>query len=251
MNLAILLLCSGLAYGQNSTPPTAGGEPPPEVEVIDLKPAHECRGKSVEILSDPRGIDFGPYIQRMLLGIRSNWHNLIPESAELKKGKLAIEFAISKDGKVADMRLTSSSGDVGLDRPAWSAIVASSPFPPLPSEFTGPYLALRFRFYYNPDKSDLTCIEVSIAPTGDELQVSVGGSKIVTATVTGTKENAVEWSVSGSGCSGSACGRMADNLYLAPSVLPNPPLVTLTAVSKADPTASASVTIHIVQTPPH
>jgi len=25
----------------------------------------------------------------------------------------------------------------------------------LPSGFTGPYLALRFRFYYNPDKSDL------------------------------------------------------------------------------------------------
>ena len=28
-------------------------------------------------------------------------------------------------------------------------------FPPLPGEFTGPYLALRFRFYYNPDKADL------------------------------------------------------------------------------------------------
>ena len=25
----------------------------------------------------------------------------------------------------------------------------------MPTEFTGPYLALRFRFYYNPDKSDL------------------------------------------------------------------------------------------------
>jgi hypothetical protein len=25
----------------------------------------------------------------------------------------------------------------------------------LPSNFTGPYLALRFRFYYNPDKADL------------------------------------------------------------------------------------------------
>src|ERR1700730_13491757 len=40
------------------------------------------------------------------------------------------------------------------DRPAWGSITASNPFPPLPSEFTGPYLALRFRFYY-PDKADL------------------------------------------------------------------------------------------------
>ena len=132
---------------------------------------------------------------------------------------------------------------------AWSGIAKSNPFLPLPSDFTGPYLALRFRFYYNPDKSDLTCIEVSIPPTED-LQVSVGGSKLVTATVTGSKKNAVEWSVSGAGCSGSACGKMAGNLYVAPSVLPNPPLVTLTAVSKADRTASASVTVHIVQDPP-
>ena len=56
---------------------------------------------------------------------------------------------------VADMRLVASSGDVALDRPAWGSITASNPFPPLPSEFTGPYLALRFRFYYNPDKADL------------------------------------------------------------------------------------------------
>ena len=53
------------------------------------------------------------------------------------------------------MRLTATSGDVALDRPAWGGITASNPFPPLPSEFTGPFLALRIRFYYNPDKSDL------------------------------------------------------------------------------------------------
>ena len=34
-------------------------------------------------------------------------------------------------------------------------ITASNPFPPLPGEFQGKYLALRFHFYYNPDKSDL------------------------------------------------------------------------------------------------
>jgi TonB family protein len=80
---------------------------------------------------------------------------LIPDSAQSKKGKLAIEFAITKDGKLADMRLVATSGDTILDRAAWGSITASNPFPPLPSEFTGPYLALRVRFYYNPDKSDL------------------------------------------------------------------------------------------------
>ena len=28
-------------------------------------------------------------------------------------------------------------------------------FAPLPSEFHGPYLALRFHFYYNPAKGDM------------------------------------------------------------------------------------------------
>ncbi|MGC1448715.1 MAG: TonB family protein [Candidatus Sulfotelmatobacter sp.] len=117
--------------------------------------AHGRQLGNLEVLSDTQGVDFGPYLQRILQDVKENWYHLIPESAEMKKGKLAIEFAITKDGKVADMRLIASSGDVALDRPAWGSITASNPFPPLPSDFTGPYLALRFRFYYNPDKADL------------------------------------------------------------------------------------------------
>src|SRR5579864_7725337 len=117
--------------------------------------AHGRQQGALEILSDTQGVDFGPYLQRILEDVRQNWYLLIPQSAEMKKGKLAIEFAITKDGKVADMRLIASSGDVALDRPAWGSITNSNPFPPLPTDFTGPYLALRFRFYYNPDKSDL------------------------------------------------------------------------------------------------
>jgi TonB family protein len=117
--------------------------------------AHGRQLGALDILSDTQGVDFGPYLERILQDVRENWYHLIPESAEMKKGKLAIEFAITKDGKVADMRLVASSGDIALDRPAWGSITASNPFPPLPGEFTGPYLTLRFRFYYNPDKADL------------------------------------------------------------------------------------------------
>ncbi|HXJ86291.1 MAG TPA: TonB family protein [Candidatus Binatia bacterium] len=117
--------------------------------------AHGRQVGAFDILSDTQGVDFGPYLQRILQEVRENWYHLIPESAEMKKGKLAIEFAITKDGQVAGMRLVLSSGDAALDRPAWGSITGSNPFPPLPNEFTGPYLALRFRFYYNPDKADL------------------------------------------------------------------------------------------------
>src|SRR5262249_47723489 len=113
---------------------------------------------NMEVLSDTMGVDFGPYLARILHDVRQNWYNLIPEVARpplMKKGKLAIEFAILKDGSVTGMQRVASSGDIALDRAAWGGITASSPFPPLPKEFGGQYLALRFYFFYNPDKSDL------------------------------------------------------------------------------------------------
>ena len=112
----------------------------------------------MEILTDTQGVDFGPYLARVLQEVKQNWYALIPESAMppiMKKGKLAIEFVILKNGSVAAMQLDASSGDTALDRAAWGGITHSNPFPPLPKEFTGPNLGLRFYFYYNPDKADI------------------------------------------------------------------------------------------------
>ncbi len=112
----------------------------------------------LDVLSDTMGVDFGPYLARVLHDVRENWYRIIPESARaplMKKGKVSIEFAILKNGKVAGLRYVGSSGDVALDRAAYGGITASEPFPPLPSEFGGDYLALRFHFYYKPDKADL------------------------------------------------------------------------------------------------
>ncbi len=119
------------------------------------------RGTSVqgnlEILSDTMGVDFGPYLERVLHDVRMHWYDLIPEVARaplLKRGKVTIEFAILKDGSVAGMKLDGPSGDISLDRAAWGGITASNPFPPLPSEFRGQYLQLLFHFYYNPDRHE-------------------------------------------------------------------------------------------------
>lgn len=111
----------------------------------------------LEVLSDTQGVDFGPYLERIVFIVKRNWYNVIPQSAMppiLRKGVVSIDFAIQKDGKLAGMKLVGQSGDVSLDRAAWSGITASNPFPPLPSQFTGGYLALRFHFLYNPDRHD-------------------------------------------------------------------------------------------------
>ncbi len=112
----------------------------------------------MDVLSDTMGVDFGPYLARVLHDVRENWYRIIPESARaplMKKGKVSIEFAILKNGQVAGLQIVGSSGDVALDRAAYGGITASKPFPPLPSEFGGQYLALRFHFYYNPERSDI------------------------------------------------------------------------------------------------
>jgi TonB family protein len=75
--------------------------------------------------------------------VRNNWYRVIPESDQTKKGKLAIEFAITKDGKIAGMKVVEPSGEVSLDRAAWRGITKSNPFRPLPYGFSGPY---RFAF---------------------------------------------------------------------------------------------------------
>jgi TonB family protein len=111
-----------------------------------------------DILSDTQGVDFGPYLSRVLQSIKNNWYTLIPEEARaplLKHGKVAIRFLITPNGKVAGMFIEAPSGDVPLDRAAYGGITASDPFSPLPHEFHGPYLALRITFFYNPKTGEL------------------------------------------------------------------------------------------------
>ena len=111
-----------------------------------------------EILTDTMGVDFGPYLARITQVVRTNWYSVMPPSVYppiLKQGKLSIEFVILKDGKVSGMVLHTTSGDTALDRAAWASITASNPFPPLPKEFPGQILGLRFYYFYNLNQTDL------------------------------------------------------------------------------------------------
>lgn len=107
----------------------------------------------LQVLSDTRGVDFGPYLRRVIAVVRQNWYNVIPESARLgQKGVCSVDFAIQTDGSVPGLDLSSSSGSEALDRAAEAGIHASTPFEPLPSEYLakgGRDLKLRFIFLYN------------------------------------------------------------------------------------------------------
>jgi TonB family protein len=102
------------------------------------------------IISDTRGVDFGPYLTRVIYNVKRNWYSVIPITAQMgQQGRVAIVFEIIKDGSVPEIRLVGSSGADPLDRAALSAIKMSNPFPRLPDEFTGNHIVLQFIFLYN------------------------------------------------------------------------------------------------------
>jgi TonB family protein len=117
-------------------------------QLNNLNPNFSTQGPI--ILSDTQGVDFGPYLARVIYNVRRNWYSVIPEAARLgQKGRVGIVFEIIKDGSVPQIRLVASSGLDPLDRAAVAAIRTSNPFPPLPEEFTGQHLVLQFNFLYN------------------------------------------------------------------------------------------------------
>jgi hypothetical protein len=83
---------------------------------------------------------------------------------------------------------------------------------------------------------------VSVTVSAPKSTVVVGQTLAFTATVTGTNNQAVTWSVSGGGTISSI------GVYTAPATVPNPAKVTVTATSQADTTKSGSATVTVVST---
>jgi len=134
------------ARGRASGPGEGPGDSPMQLRNFDPNFSTEAP----LILSDTKGVDFGPYLARVVFNVRRNWYSMIPVSAKLgQKGRVGIVFEIVRDGSVPQLRLVASSGADPLDRAAVGSIRASDPFPPLPREFTGEHLVLQFVFLYN------------------------------------------------------------------------------------------------------
>src|SRR5467141_2145692 len=91
---------------------------------------------------------------------------------------------------------------------------------------------------------------VTVSPSS--VTVQTGGVQQFTATVSPSGANqAVTWSLSGTGCTGASCGTIdATGKYTAPATAPTPATVTLTATSVTDATKSASATITVTAPTP-
>lgn len=117
-------------------------------------PMHPGAGSGgVQVLSDTQGVDFGPYMRHSVHETERAWDPLIPDEVNPplnKSGLVQIRFKILPNGRVMEgsMVLEGRSGDTAIDRSAWGAILGSN-YPPLPKEFHGPYIEVRYLFELN------------------------------------------------------------------------------------------------------
>jgi TonB family protein len=116
---------------------------------LNLPPSPGRQASSLELLSDPNGVDFKPYLLQVLASVRRNWFAVYPESARLGlRGKVEAQFMIAKDGSVPKLVIVLHSIPA-LERAAVAGIDASHPFPPFPAEFSGDSIVLKLTFSYN------------------------------------------------------------------------------------------------------
>ena len=106
----------------------------------------------LEMLTPTEGVDFDSYLRRVYDKVKLNWETVMPESVWLgEKGIVVLEFRIMRDGTVppAEPTLMGSNAREPLQTAAISSIRGSNPFAPLPPAFSGPYILLRFSYFYN------------------------------------------------------------------------------------------------------
>jgi len=117
---------------------------------LNLPPSAGRPRSSLELKSDPMGVDFKPYLIRVLATVRRNWFAIYPETARMgQRGRVLVEFAVANDGTITKVVFASQSGSRPLDEAAVAALSASNRLPPLPSEFKGSRIVLQFTFSYN------------------------------------------------------------------------------------------------------
>ena len=101
----------------------------------------------VDILSDTRGVDLAPYKRTAISNLKTHWLSSAQKPGNNSAGgaeQPIISFTILPTGRAASMVLEHPSGDVKLDRAAWTAITTTD-FSSLPPTLDAP-LKLRVAF---------------------------------------------------------------------------------------------------------
>src|ERR1700753_2534726 len=88
---------------------------------------------------------------------------------------------------------------------------------------------------------------VTVSITPGYSQIVLGKTFQFSATVSGASNQSVTWQVNNANGGSASFGTVsASGLFTAPSAMPNPAIATITAVSNADPSVSATATVTLL-----
>jgi protein TonB len=94
------------------------------------------------------GSRFPWYVEAVQRKISGNWLQASVDPNLRWAPRVVASFQVLRDGSVANIQVTRSSGNTSVDTSAVRAIHDSSPMQPLPNEYSGSYVNVEFWFDY-------------------------------------------------------------------------------------------------------
>jgi TonB family protein len=107
-------------------------------------------GQAVEngdIDFDSKGVDFGPWLRRFVAQVKGNWY--VPQAAMFLKGRVVIQFYISRNGNISEIKVLQSSSIEPFNLAALNALKLSNPTIKLPPEYPDDRMLMTVSFHYN------------------------------------------------------------------------------------------------------
>jgi TonB family protein len=118
-------------------------KPQPKEQPMDVAIDKEAEdGTSIAV--EGQRFPFNYYLSAIERKVSQNWFSGVSSGG----GGLSciVYFRLSRDGRIADLRVEQTSGNSYFDRSATRAVRSAAPFPPLPRAFVDEFLGIHFTF---------------------------------------------------------------------------------------------------------
>jgi TonB family protein len=118
---------------------------PSKAKTADTAASTGKGGSKSKVRVDDKDFRFAYYLEILRERISDNW-SPPPVTGSQDGVTSTVYFKISRDGRVSDVKIETSSKSEIFDRSTTRAVDLSSPLPPLPAGFKGRWLGVHFEF---------------------------------------------------------------------------------------------------------
>ncbi len=125
----------------NAIPTGAGGRP-----AMNYGYNVAASGNQFTFGDQAFGFRYGWYVEAVKTRISTNWLSSMLNPSVTRGRRAYVQFDIMRDGTIAHVKLSGSSGDPEADRSAIRAVEASNPLAPLPSDYRGSSISVNVSF---------------------------------------------------------------------------------------------------------